>query len=111
MVIYNQQWTQSPHSIRLLDLPLEEYTRVTSARRADVYRHVYSMGSALHPEYGKPWRDIHNIAQWGITDGDLREVLRTCGYREVHFENFGRFLGLPAFENHAFIFVPEAGRA
>jgi hypothetical protein len=111
VVIYNQQWVRDPHSVRLVDLPLEEYTRVTSDRREEVYRHVYAMGTAIHPEYGKPWRDIHNIAQWGVTDGDLRETMEQLGYEEVFFRNDGRFLDLPAFENHAFIFVPRPGRA
>jgi hypothetical protein len=63
------------------------------------------MPTKFIPVYGKPWRDIHNIFQWGITDADLRSFLKTLGFREVFYANHGQFSNLAAFENHGFIFV------
>ncbi|MGB5875598.1 MAG: hypothetical protein WBH56_17890 [Bacteroidota bacterium] len=105
IVIYNQQYVAGSKSIRLTDLPLEEYTTLTSERRAEFYKQVYSHRDEIHPGYQKPWGDIHSIAQWGITDADLREHMASLGYTERYFRNYGRFLDLPAFENHAFIFA------
>jgi len=59
----------------------------------------------IHPHYGKPWKDMHNIFQWGITDEDIRTTMRKLGFQEVFFHNYGQFSHLVAFENHAFIFV------
>jgi hypothetical protein len=78
---------------------------IASDARSEVYRYVYEHRHEIHPEYGKPWGDIHNISQWGITDGDLRQTMRGLGFGEVFFRNYGRFVGLPAFEEHGFVFV------
>lgn len=104
-VIYNQQYVLGEDTIRLTDLPLARYIELASDARADVYRYIYEHKTELHPAYGKPWGDIHNITQWGISDRDLRTTMATLGYREVYYHNFGRFVDLPAFENHAFIFL------
>ena len=31
--------------------------------------------------------------------------MKQLGFREVFYRNYGRFSDLPAFENHAFVFV------
>ena len=103
-VIYNQQYILEEKTIRLTDLLLERYMALTSDIRADLYAYVYEHKGELHPTYQKPWGDIHNISQWGITDRDLRETMRELGYSEIYYRNHGKFLNLPAFENHAFIF-------
>ncbi len=105
ITIYNQQWVKGPATVRLTSLPLEEYIAVAPKGRDEVYRHVYAHADEIHPEYGKPWRDIHNVFQWGITDADLRAHMKGLGFREVFSRNYGRFSDLPAFENHAFVFV------
>ncbi|MDI6765825.1 MAG: hypothetical protein QME52_03270 [Bacteroidota bacterium] len=103
-VIYNQQFIQGDETIRLTDLPLERYIELTSDYRKEFYKYVYEHRLDIHPEYHKPWIDIHNISQWGITDKNLRNVMTDLGYKEIYFYNHGRFLNLPAFENHAFVF-------
>ncbi len=103
-VIFNQQYIRSAHTIRLTDLPLEEYLAIAPAGRELMYRKVYAHKKEIHPIHGKPWGDIHNIFQWGITDGDLRALMADLGFTETYYCNHGRFSNLPAFENHAFIF-------
>jgi hypothetical protein len=107
IVIYNQQYIRSQTSLRLTQLPLEEYITLTPRSRENTYRYAYAHAKELHPIYQKPWLDIHNIFQWGITDNDLRSVMTTLGFREVHFKNCGQFSNLRAFENHEFIFVRD----
>jgi hypothetical protein len=104
-VIYNQQYIQGPASIRLTDLPLEQYLAMTPHSGEEVARYAYAHVNELHPVYRKPWRDIHNIFQWAITDQDLRNVMTRLGFHEAYCRNYGRFSDLPAFENHAFIFL------
>jgi hypothetical protein len=105
IVIYNQQFTRGEEAIRLTDLPLSEYVKLVPDFRLDVYRYVFDHKSEMHPTYGKAWGDIHNIFQWGITDRALRTTMKHLGYEEVYYANHGRFSELPAFENHAFVFV------
>ncbi len=107
IVIFNQQFIRGTKTIRLTDLPLDEYIAVAPQGREATYRYVYDHATEMHPEYKKPWKDIHNIFQWGITDDDLRTTMDGLGYREAHYKNHGRFSNLPAFENHAFIFVKK----
>jgi hypothetical protein len=107
MTIFNQQYVRGASTIRLTSLPLDEYLAVAPHGREEVYRHVYTHADEIHPTYHKPWRDIHNIFQWGITDSDLRSSMDRLGYREAFYRNYGRFSDLPAFENHGFIFVRE----
>lgn len=104
IVIYNQQFTQGEKAVRLTELPLNNYVELVPDFRRDIYKYVFDHKSAMHPTYGKPWGDIHNIFQWGITDKALRDTMRDLGYEEVYYANHGRFLELSAFENHAFIF-------
>jgi hypothetical protein len=105
LVIYNQQYILGNTSVRLTSLPFEEYLALTPGGRDEVYRQVYAHGDEIHPEYKKPWRDIHNIFQWGITDHDLRSSMNGLGFQEVFSRNYGKFSSLTAFENHAFIFI------
>lgn len=107
MVIYNQQYVRGEEAVRLTNLPFDQYVEVTSGYGYELARYAFDHKSEIHPQYNKPWGDIHNITQWGITDKALRETMADLGYREVYFANHGRFLDLPAFENHAFIFRRE----
>jgi hypothetical protein len=109
VVIYNQQYVLDTASVRLTALPLNEYLALAPREGEDLYRHVYAHGDEKHPKYGKPWRDIHNIFQWGITDRDLRATMTNAGFQEVFYRNYGRFSTLTAFENHGFVFVKEGG--
>jgi hypothetical protein len=103
-VIYNQQLIQGEDAVRLTDLPLDRCIELVSNLRYDTYKYIYEHKTELHPQYHKPWGDIHNVFQWGITDKALRATMTRLQYKEVFFRNYGRFLDLPAFENHAFIF-------
>lgn len=106
-VIFNQQYIRGTKTVRLTDLPIDEYIAIAPQGREATYRYVYDHAREIHPEYNKPWKDIHNIFQWGITDEDLRSTMEGFGFREVHYRNHGCFSNLPAFENHAFIFVKQ----
>jgi hypothetical protein len=103
-VIYNQQFVRGEETIRLTDLPFGEYIELTSDHAKEFTSFVYEHKDDIHPKFNKPWKDVHNIAQWGITDQGLRNKMSQLGFTEVLYRNHGMFIDLPAFENHAFVF-------
>jgi hypothetical protein len=108
LVIYNQQWTGSGNNVRLLDLGEDEYFRnVPHNPRQENYKDLFGKLDEVHPEHDRPWRDVHHIWQWGITDADLEEKLAELGFKLLYKKNCGRFGRLPNFENHAFIFARQ----
>lgn len=105
LVVYNQQWVGSESTVRLLDLGKQEYfNNVPHNPRQDPYDRLFDRLDEIHPDHGRPWRDVHHVWQWGITDQDLISVAADAGLRLVLKENYGQFGRLKNFENHGFIF-------
>jgi len=104
-IVYNQQICNSEKTIRLTDLPLEEYIKLVPKRNDDFYDYIYDHKDEMHPDYHKPMKDIHNVWQWGIRDDDLRSKMANLGFEERYYYNYGRFTNLSDFEDHAFIFT------
>jgi hypothetical protein len=102
-VIVDPQYIEADRTVRLLDLGPEEYERITPVQPA--YDAVRDRLDEPAPYGSRPNRDIHNIWQWGIVEADMRAVLEELGFELVYYENAGVWQGLPAFENHAFVFM------
>jgi hypothetical protein len=91
--------------VRLLDLGREEYFKnVPRDENHPIYKALFEKMNEIHPQYKRPWRDIHSVWQWGITDRDLLQTTENLGYKMLYYKNCGRFGSLPNFENHAFVF-------
>lgn len=106
LIIYNQQWTGSRATQRLLELGEDEYFRnVPHKRDKAPYRELFGRLDQKHPDHDRPWRDVHHIWQWGITDEDLVRVAGECGLRLLHRGDYGRFASLRNFENRGFVFA------
>ena len=106
LIIYNQQWTGSDRTERLLELGEEAYFRNVPHRRTqDPYKHLFARLDEKHPDHDRTWRDVHHIWQWGITDEDLVSVAEACGMRLVHRADLGKFGRLVNFRNRGFIFT------
>ena len=106
-VIYNQQWTGSERTVRLLDLGLEEYFRNVPHQREELptYEALFDkMNEEIQPGEKRVWRDNPAVWQWGITDNDLLHTMENLGYKVQYYKNCGRFGSLPNFENHALVF-------
>ncbi|MHB8837465.1 MAG: class I SAM-dependent methyltransferase [Gemmatimonadaceae bacterium] len=105
LLIYNQQWTGNGRRVRLLDLGEDEYFRnIPHTRNEPPYDDLYAKLDTMHPDHGKPWRDVHHVWQWGLTDADVEEKAAALGFtlrRKQHHDRFGQ---LPNFENHSFLF-------
>ncbi len=104
-VIFNQQWTRDPHTIRLLDLGSQAYfDNVPHDPTHPNYANLFDRLDDIHPQHGRKIRDIHNIWQWGITDQDLIKKMQELGFSMEYYKNCGQFQNLEYFENHAFVF-------
>lgn len=109
-IIYNQQLVHGETTVRLPDLGVEEYFRhVPMNRNAPGYRNLFEKPEEIHPQHQRPWRDVHNVWQWGITDHDLLACLTQLGFDAVYSKNHGQFSNFESFENHAFVFVRGRG--
>jgi hypothetical protein len=108
ILIYNQQYTAAERTIRLLELGKERYLELLPfARKRPLYQELFNNPDEMHPGHNRPWRDIHNVWQWGITDLDLNEAMTHLGFELKYYKNDGPFSNLQHFENHAFIFVKK----
>lgn len=106
-VIYNQQITSYKTTIRLTELELNVYKELVPSRSDDVYEYIFSHKDDINTEYNKPWKDVHQVWQWGITDNDLRRKLASLGFKEVFYKNYGPFGDLKSFEDHGFVFIKD----
>lgn len=105
VIVYNQQWTDGDRSVRLVDLGRKEYFRnVPHTEDEPGYDQLFTHMNEVHPESNRPWRDLHGLWQWGITDHDLLQLMETQGFDLGYRQNFGPFGKLTNFEDHGFLF-------
>ena len=107
-LVFNQQFIASEHTVRLLDLGEEEYLRnVPGNRDSQTYRDLFEKMYEIHPTWRwdrRIYRDVPNVWQWGITDQDLLDKMKSLGFKLEYYKNCGRFGDLENFENHSFVF-------
>ena len=104
-LIFNQQYTNFDTTTRLLDLGRDEYFRnVPHSAGEQPYITYFRDLDAIHPIQKRPYRDIHNIWQWGIIDSDLIARMNSMGFTMQFYKNCGQFGQLRNVENHAFVF-------
>jgi hypothetical protein len=104
-VILDPQWMGAT-TVRLLELGERDYHAAvpTSPVHDEAWQHL----DEIHPVYGRPWRDIHEIWQWGVVEEDLRTVCEDLGFNLLYYENGGPWPGLTMFENRGFVYArPE----
>jgi len=105
VLIFNQQYVNFDRSTRLLDLGLDEYFRnVPHSANEEPYKTYFRQLDAIHPQHKRPYRDSHNIWQWGIIDADVFACMAALGFKLQFFKNCGTFVNLRQVENHAFVF-------
>jgi hypothetical protein len=102
IAIVNPQFV-GQRTTRLLDLGVDRYRALVppEPNLDDVLHRL----EEVHPVYGRPYRDISDIWQWGIVDADLEATMARLGFTLTHFENTGRWKSLEGFENHGFVFT------
>ena len=112
-LIYNPQWT-GERTVRLLELGEDEYFRnvphavddatPTGPDGEPLYARLFGRLDEINTQHGRPWRDVHNVWQWGITDEDLVSTMDRLGFVVKSAGSFGPFKSLENFERRAFVF-------
>lgn len=104
-VVFNQQFIKSEKTLRLLDLGFHEYfENVPLNKKHPMYKDLFDKMYDTHPTHNRIWRDIHNVWQWGITNGDLCAKMNDLDYNLQYYKNYGRFSNFKNLESHAFVF-------
>jgi hypothetical protein len=90
-------------ALRLVDLGASRYLDMVP----DLPIHVEALEHLddANVHRGRRWRDVHDIWQWGITATALERKLADLGFRLAHKESRGRWRGLDAFDDYAFVFL------
>ncbi len=90
-------------TLRLPDLSAGDYLDLVPDQ--ENHRLLHSRLDEQHPERGRPWRDVHDVWQWAITDHDLRATMGRLGFELAMFENYGSFSGLERFDDCNYLFA------
>jgi hypothetical protein len=109
IAIVQPQWN-GRETVRLLDLGEDEYFASIPQRdeaHAAIYDGLFDRLDQVNERRGRPWRDVHDIWQWGITDRNLVERMAELGFGLRLFENTGPWQGLERFHEGAFLFDRE----
>ncbi len=93
-------------TIRLLELGEARYLETVCEQKLNVG--LFDRLDEVNDQRGRPWRDVHDIWQWGITDADLRDHVAGLGFELAFYENHGAWRSLPAFTDGVYVFTrPE----
>lgn len=105
--IVNPQWADGDDAIRLVELGREEYLRSVPplALHDELFEHLHE----TNPCRGRPWRDVHDVWQWGIPDAALRSTMERLGFSLAYYEDAGPWQRLDHFRSRAFLFVEGDG--
>ncbi len=105
-LIYNQQYTVSRHSVRLIDLGEDGYLRnVLYTKDSPHAKDFFERPNERMPGTDRLFRDTREVWQWGITDSDVIDVMRSLGFSLQWSKNYGHYGSLPDIEEHAFLFA------
>lgn len=89
-------------TVRLIDLGEERYrSAVPPQGNLDV---LFADPDAVNAKRGRPWKDVHDVWQWGMTDADLRATMDALGFTIAFETARGRWRGLADFEDRAYVF-------
>jgi hypothetical protein len=106
IAVVQPQWN-GPETVRLLDLGEDEYMAAIAhvdAAHGSLYDGLFGRLDELNEKRGRPWRDVHDIWQWGITDRELIARMAALGFGLRLFENTGPWRGLERFHESTFVF-------
>jgi hypothetical protein len=106
IAIVQPQWN-GPETVRLLELGEAAYVAAIpedEAAHGSVYDGLFERLDEINEQRGRPWRNVHDIWQWGITDRDLIDRMAELGFGLRLSENKGPWRGLEQFHEGAFVF-------
>ncbi|HEX8105082.1 MAG TPA: hypothetical protein VF533_20850 [Solirubrobacteraceae bacterium] len=103
-VVVGPQWNDDA-TVRLLDLGEAAYLAAVPSAGEAVYDGLFARLDEPNERRGRPWRDVHDIWQWGIADDDLVAHMDALGFACRLREDHGPWRGLERFHAGAFVFA------
>jgi hypothetical protein len=104
VAVVQPQWVAGPSTVRLISLGRSEY--LASVPPAPIHDELFDRLDEPHPgRGGRPWRDVHDVWQWGITDTDLIERMSALGFDVSAHIDEGPWQGLDRFHQVGFAFT------
>jgi hypothetical protein len=104
-VIVQPTYAGDGPTVRLLDLGPERY--LATVPEVAIHHEALVHLDERNERRDRPWRDVHDIWQWGITDASLRAKLGRLGFETAHRESPGPWHGLPDFTDSAYVFLRQ----
>jgi hypothetical protein len=107
VAVVQPQWVGGSSTVRLISLGREEY--LASVPPEPIHDALFDRLDEPHPgRGGRPWRDVHDVWQWGITDADLIARMAGLGFEVAAHVDEGPWRGLDRFHQVGFAFVKRA---
>jgi hypothetical protein len=104
VAVVQPQWVAGPETVRLIDLGRAEY--LASVPPDPIHDALFDRLDDPHPgRRDRPWRDVHDVWQWGITDADLVARMADLGFEVATHVDEGPWRGLERFHQVGFAFV------
>ncbi|GAB6094265.1 hypothetical protein JCM14469_05170 [Desulfatiferula olefinivorans] len=109
-LIVNPQFFDSPITVRLLDLSVEDYfSHVPHPKDHPTYKRVFEDPYQNDHRQNRPLRDCFYIWQWGITNHDLIDKMHQLGFDLLFLQGDTLQYGKSKkFVNYGFIFKRRA---
>ncbi|WP_370307104.1 hypothetical protein [Sinimarinibacterium flocculans] len=105
LVIYNQNWSLDPRTVRFIDRGRDWYKQYVFHTRAEAIDQWFDQHDVIDPQLNCPRRDVHNFWQWGITRDDLIAHVEGLGFRLTYFQDYGPFMNVAHIPQQGFVFV------
>ncbi len=95
VAVVQPNWADPDAVVRLVELGEDRYrAAVPDEPNA---RALFDRLDEIHPRYGRPWRDVHEVWQWGLGARALDRVAEGAGLHRVAFVDDGPWRGLADF--------------
>lgn len=102
VVVVEPHWA-GEETVRLVDLGREAY--LAAVPPSPLHDALHGRLEEVNPERGRPWRDVHDVWQWGITDSDLDARIRSLGFERRWERYAGTWRGLESFRETGGVWV------
>lgn len=98
-------WHDADDVVRLVELGEERF--LDTVPDEPNHRALFGRLDEVHPAYDRPWRDVHEVWQWGIGVHALDRVARDLGLHRVVFVDDGPWMGLSSFRYQTAIYTRD----
>ena len=101
-VIANPQWERDEATVRLIDLGREKFLEAVPPWPG--HKELFDRLDEWHAPQQRPYRDVTQVWQWGITDADLKATIGELGFSLEREWSLNPHPEADGFLNKAFVF-------